>query len=558
MPKKQQEEVEDPNPRSAEANEKKKKEKDGVKNRKPEQTAPLKSTSTKGSKNEKPKDNADEADKWSTRDKIIFTLLVALGLIWIWLFGPLIFSSRFFTHFFTPTYLLPLKYPLALSSPNLASKDHLAKYFWGTYRPQVYFGIRARNPKSVIAGFMWLNKENSNALRHTCEQGDKLDKYGWNFHNGLDYASEQIIDGDLNLATDFVKQSGGNYGGDWAARVSASFTGPSKKNKRTSLIFYIADETENPLKFKKTESKIIIEGANYDFGQFEVHFEWSEMPEEAQAPEILYIGAQTSHFHNITEFVSGNLKSRSQSNAGKRIFPNIVQEYSTLIAVQFLVETPFNFHVSYRSLSGSQDRYANFAGEQLTRIFESKKREYDERFNSLFHLSEKGYNNTYIDFAKHALSNLIGGIGYFHGKSIVRAGGEPKPRLYWESALYTAVPSRSFFPRGFLWDEGFHELMINIWDSSITMDVIAHWLDLMNREGWIPREQILGEEAKRKVPPEFIIQNTEYANPPTLLFPIQQIVSKAQEKLNNKAKENEELAFFKNRLSALKGLVWLV
>ena len=31
-------------------------------------------------------------------------------------------------------------------------------------------------------------------------------------------------------------------------------------------------------------------------------------------------------------------------------------------------------------------------------------------------------------------------------------------------------------------------------------DVIAHWFDLMNEEGWIPREQILGAEAQSKVP----------------------------------------------------------
>ena len=41
---------------------------------------------------------------------------------------------------------------------------------------------------------------------------------------------------------------------------------------------------------------------------------------------------------------------------------------------------------------------------------------------------------------------------------------------YWPAELYTAVPCRSTFPRGFLWDEGFHQLVI--WSVSSASNII--------------------------------------------------------------------------------------
>lgn len=39
--------------------------------------------------------------------------------------------------------------------------------------------------------------------------------------------------------------------------------------------------------------------------------------------------------------------------------------------------------------------------------------------------------------------------------------------------------------------------LIRRWDIRITLDIVGHWLDLLNIDGWIPREQILGAEALR-------------------------------------------------------------
>lgn len=129
-----------------------------------------------------------------------------------------------------------------------------------------------------------------------------------------------------------------------------------------------------------------------------------------------------------------------------------------------------------------------------------------------------------------AVSNLVGGIGYFFGRSIVHtktAEGAPAYGLTFAAPLVTAVPSRAFFPRGFLWDEGFHQLILGRWDAALSRDCLAHWLGLMTASGWIPREQILGEEARSRVPREFIGQRPSHANPPALALAVAVEVQRA-------------------------------
>lgn len=85
------------------------------------------------------------------------------------------------------------------------------------------------------------------------------------------------------------------------------------------------------------------------------------------------------------------------------------------------------------------------------------------------------------------LSNLIGGIGYFHGTDVVDRSAAPEydeeNEGFWEETaeararahavlegpkqLFTSVPSRPFFPRGFLWDEGFHLIPVLEWDTDL-------------------------------------------------------------------------------------------
>ena len=197
---------------------------------------------------------------------------------------------------------------------------------------------------------------------------------------------------------------------------------------------------------------------------------------------------------------------------------------------------------------------------------------FSQRFREIFPVPDSPKQEALEAFSQAITSNLLGGIGYFYGTSLIDPSfsyewdddSSPAdsddddgkrtnkgPRLTEPKALLTSTPSRSFFPRGFYWDEGFHLLHIGEWDNDLrlvlwrflvalidlccSLDILKDWINLVDEDGWVAREQILGEEARSKarcdvylivgrftkypnyqVPPQFQIQVPSFANPPTL------------------------------------------
>jgi mannosyl-oligosaccharide glucosidase len=84
----------------------------------------------------------------------------------------------------------------------------------------------------------------------------------------------------------------------------------------------------------------------------------------------------------------------------------------------------------------------------------------------------------------------------------------------------------------------------------IELDIISHWFDLMNIEGWIPREQILGSEALSRVPPEFVTQINTNANPPTFFLTLNFILRNYEEQLIEQSTRLETLDRLYGRLIA--------
>lgn len=117
----------------------------------------------------------------------------------------------------------PLHAPFIIPA-NATSPELSPEKFWGTYRSQLYFGLRTRSPQSLLTGLMWFTQfveMGPPKIRHWCNQDDRLPSYGWVAHDGMNFGVQEIRDHTVTLITEFVKKPGGLHGGDWSARITA-------------------------------------------------------------------------------------------------------------------------------------------------------------------------------------------------------------------------------------------------------------------------------------------------------------------------------------------------
>ncbi|KAL9686728.1 hypothetical protein QQ045_031121 [Rhodiola kirilowii] len=457
--------------------------------------------------------------------------------------------------------VMPFPAPKLMDLPQFQG-DHKESLYWGTYRPHVYLGIRARTPRSLVAGLMWIGiKDGRLFMRHVCQDGDGLDKYGWTRHNGRDYGFQTVIDQDLILTTSFLKtkRDGSAYGGDWAVQVDLQ----SKKSQWNDemggvahLFFYMADEEENTLSLDRDaidiqQSSLLAKGSRKDVGNWQLHL-------DSQVQGILdvhYSGFRTPHIHNLSDLVQESLAVQARK-FNRLQLPDTLEKSSNILVFQISGRVPFKANLAFVSGTGTNQsnvdqRMGSLTGAHLDSQLSEKQKEFDEKFDISYNLNDKLDEDSVV-VGKAAIANMLGGIGYFYGQSKISLPTNSGPNsndnfiMYWPAELYTAVPSRSFFPRGFLWDEGFHQLLVWRWDIRICLDILGHWLDLMNIDGWIPREQILGAEALSKVPQEFVMQYPSNGNPPTLFLVISDLIQGL--KANKfSASESKEIISFLDR-----------
>ncbi|OQN98737.1 hypothetical protein B0A48_15403 [Cryoendolithus antarcticus] len=481
--------------------------------------------------------------------------------------------------------LLAASSALAQEGSEVFTKSSNDSLLWGPYKPNLYFGVRPRIPKSLTTALLWARVEDfskvQNSIRHTCEQNDGMAGYGWDSYDPRSGGIQTIHDtgNGIDLETSFVKLDSGA----WAARVKgtpredAEPQGGSQggiQTLKSAVWLNVGLEGLGSLEVRDAESgeeagfegDVVIEGQSTDLGDFVLkvtepssnshpmhsHASYQAKPldhtlvhslqiqEEAlwQAKPILFSSMKSTIDGYVEEYTTEKMPPPWQTYT---IQNNPGQGNSHL--VQKVFEGAFEFDMIFASASQESSITAESIGERISEVQKS----FDDKYLQVLKPQAPFTASKYIPFAKSLFSNLIGGIGYFQGDQVIdrsyaseydeesegfwietaEARGRNQQKVEGPYELYTAIPSRPFFPRGFLWDEGFHLLPILDWDPELVMQILSSWFNLMDEDGWIGREQILGNEARSKVPGEFQVQYPHYANPPTLFMVLESILDKA-------------------------------
>lgn len=373
--------------------------------------------------------------------------------------------------------------------------------------------------------------------------------YGWTAYDVRKGGMQIVNDtgNQLDLIAQFAKISDDDESGSkWGLRVEGFPRANAGDHQKTTLIFYLASENSNSRieclkgqKINPSSSDVVCNGTIVGLYSFKLQIPDRRADSDSRKrTAVKSVTVPVDTIWQAKSIFTGQLKG---SGSHEGIVADNPGE-GNLHFVQKSFEGGFEFDVLFSPDPVSEA----MTSESLTEGIYDALSTFTKRFQSLYSPQAPFQDEQHIKFSQSLLSNLMGGIGYFYGTSKVDISSAPEyaetDQDFWEKAtsaqsravveeqgpfqLFSAVPSRPFFPRGFLWDEGFHLQAILEWDMDLALEIVSSWFDLMDENGWIAREQILGPEARSKVPSEFQTQYSHYANPPTLFFTIQAFVAK--------------------------------
>jgi mannosyl-oligosaccharide glucosidase len=379
---------------------------------------------------------------------------------------------------------------------------------WGTYNPGVFIGLRSKlsshtEVEDLEVGVVWGTPKK---LRHAANEDSVSFSYIYNDPGS--FAVQRIKDPQfaVELNSTFIADT--SDADSFQLSLDGLHVGRTKYDVQAhtfSVFLYVKYlRSSEGCSFVYKAPDWVLTCNSKPISRISFAFTGQGAPHSP----IFYAGLKVANYHlaEVSKFIVNSLNVIPELSA---TFSNSIQPHSNLLLLQAVVKAPFSLKLSYNSPSALPSIAA------LTSGFIDK---FTERFGQVD--EEKS------GFGMDVLSNLLGGIGLFNGPIRVKDGKGVD--AIQKQKLFTGSPSRHAYPRGFLWDEGFHLLVTCQWSTDLCVEILDSWLRTMDDKGWIAREQIRGYDAEERVPKEYLVQDQQIANPPTLLLPIAKLMEKVK------------------------------
>lgn len=410
-------------------------------------------------------------------------------------------------------------------------------------RPNLYFGLRAQLPESPLFGFMWFSSNHLAGLskiRYDYNGDDGISAAKWAEYNIRQGGRHVVKDPEngVNLSMELVKSPDGD---GWTVRIR----GDQSKDNILSFVFNAVFEDPYDVKLESrltdqgVDGDVLFSGSTPDLGDFNLAVtagegEWPvHLHDMAQLAPAGFAGYTSLKLPKESSWRAREIyltMTQDRVAALSQYFPqgedvpawavyNLNNDASQSGNIHFVQKTfkgPFTFDVVFGSPKSFEKQMKALTSGEFKKTLKDIAKNQKAKFDKALSLQKPFTNLEHYELARELIDNLAGGIGYFYGNSLIAGSEDPtEVKTNAPYGLMCATPSRARFPRGFYWDEGFHLMGLMEYDRQLVLDIVSSWFNTMDEDGWIAREQILGSEARARVPPEFQIQVSNYANPPT-------------------------------------------
>ncbi|CAD8045852.1 unnamed protein product [Paramecium primaurelia] len=387
---------------------------------------------------------------------------------------------------------------------------------WGTYKPQLLHAVTQRNMKTfnpITGALMYadhIGTDDRSLVYKIPDLNTEQVKINPVHHNGKDFNVQLISDPNTKsiIQTTFIK---------FPMESKVNFVDEIKTlviEKPLQLFYVLTIEQFNQFNLETrtfqvnvTNNGIRVSTYNEDETRMEHFF-------------ITITVNDRDYQYNCTDEKISNLTIRTLFNdyifnydprptLMQAIFSNSTNtNNSNLVAIEFRAQPGDNIIIQVTQT----DKYIpDYGFDNLQQLSDSLAAINKFNFKKVFGTDNK--------CAYSSFNNLMAGLLFTYGNLSCVINKDTctafKPML-------SHTPSRFGFPRPFLWDEGFHNMIACKMNPDICLQSLEDWINTMSIDGWIPREQPRSEELRSYIP--WLKEDPRESNPPTFFFNFEYLI----------------------------------